>query len=240
MSEKNSVTKIAGGLAGAAALAAGSGAYATVVAPSSLPADLTLPAVDATNFSPWDIDGDGNNDFLFAVSNSNGPFTGSTWSATVFGYASSVYAPYAGIGQNMVAGYAGPFFANYANNLPGGADIGSQTFSPGQGVYGQTILGSVYYYGGLNYYGQFAGAGSAVIQGYVGLMFSNALGSHNAWIEVRVSTNGGVEFLSAGWNDAPKSEPSGGIAAGEVPAPGTLAAMALGAVAFSRRSRRDD
>jgi len=240
MSEKNSVTKIAGGLAGAAALAAGSGAYATVVAPVSLPTDIALPAPGGSNGSSWDIDGDGNNDFLFAVNSFSGPFTYTTWSATVYGYAASSYAAFPGIGQNMVAGYAGGFgFDNYAYNLAAGTDVGPPLrFHPGEGTYGATIIGSVYNYSGL--YGEFTTSTSSVVTGYLGLMFANATGMHNAWIEIRVTTNGGVEFLSAGWNDAPKSEQSGAINTGEVPAPGTLAAMALGAVAFSRRGRRAD
>ncbi len=215
MSEKTSI--VGSGLAGAAALAAASGAYAAIVPAASLP-PITLTGAPATiNATPWDIDGDGFDDLLMLVANQSGPFTNTTWSSQV-----------AMLGNSAVA-YIGFFGAPYAYSLPAGVDVGSQPFDPGFGAYGQVILGSDY---GGSLYGQFVGAGEL---GYLGIRFTNGTGDHFAWALVRSTMGASLEVLGAYYNDTPL----GAIQTGQIPAPGTLAALAFGAAAFSRRSRKN-
>lgn len=236
MPENRSVADWRTGLVGASALASGSCAYAAVMPTATLPADLSTPAAGSTASSGWDIDADGINDFAFAVSNDDGPFFSTTWAATVFGYGAS--SPFAGTGLNGVAGYTGEFFPGYADRLAVGVDVGPQSFVAGAGPYGQVLLGSMYDVSLLGEvaYGQFVSPFGLVVQGYLGLRFSNASGAHNAWIEIRVTRYAGIEFLNAAWSSDPASM-GGDIETGEVPGPGTLAAIALGAAAFSRRGR---
>lgn len=215
MSEKTSI--VSSGLAGAAALAAASGAYAAIVPAASLP-PITLTGAPGTFAqNAWDIDGDGFDDMIMLVANQAGPFTGTTWSSQV-----------AMLGNSAVA-YIGGFGAPYAYSLPAGIDVGSQNFDPGFGTYGQVILGSDY---GGSLYGQFVGAGEL---GYLGIRFQNVSGDHFAWALVRSTLGQSLEVLGAYYNDTPL----GAIQTGQVPAPGTLAALAFGAAAFSRRSRKN-
>ncbi len=214
MSEKNSLI-VSGGLVGAAALAATSGAYAVVVPAASLPA-VTPTTATLLNQTPWDIDGDGFTDLIVIAADNSGPFTGTTWSSQL-----------AMVG-NTAVGYTGAFGFEYVTNLAAGVDVGSQAFSAGYGAYGQMILGSIY---GASPYGQFVGSPGV---GYVGIQFSNVSGVHNAWALVSSTDFGDVAILGAFYND----EVGGAIATGQIPAPGTLGALAFGALAFSRRSRR--
>lgn len=214
MSEKSTI--VSSGLAGAAALAAASGAYAAIVPAASLP-PITLTTPNGFGQTPWDIDGDGFDDMVMLVADNSGPFPGTTWSSQV-----------AMIGNSAVA-YIGGFGAPYAYSLPAGVDVGSQNFDPGFGSYGQIILGSDY---GGSLYGQFVGAGET---GYLGIRFANVSGDHFAWALVRSTLGNSLEVLAAYYNDTPL----GAIETGQIPAPGTLAALAFGAAAFSRRSRKN-
>ncbi len=214
MSEKNSLI-VSGGLAGAAALAATSGAYAAIV-PAALP-PVTPTTATLLNQTPWDIDGDGFTDLIVIAADNSGPFTGTTWSSQL-----------AMVG-NTAVGYTGAFGFEYVTNLAAGVDVGSQAFSAGYGSAGQMILGSIY---GASPYGQFVGSPGI---GYVGIQFQNASGIHNAWALVSSTDFGDVAILAAAYNDVA----GGAIATGQVPAPGTLGALAFGALAFSRRSRRN-
>lgn len=215
MSEKTTV--LSSGLAGAAALAAASGAYAAIVPAASLPPITLTGAPGTINATPWDIDGDGFDDLLMLVANGAGPFTGTDWSSQV-----------AMLGNSAVA-YLGFFGAPYAYSLPAGVEVSTAPFQPGFGAYGQIILGSDY---GGSLYGEFTGAGEL---GYLGIRFSNVSGDHFAWALVRSTMGTSLEVLGAYYNDTPL----GTIETGEVPAPGTLAALAFGAAAFSRRSRKN-
>lgn len=218
MSEKSNKI-VSGGFAGAVALAAASGAYAAVVPAASLPPIQLTPAPGTIDGPLWDVDGDGFGDMFLLVSNGAGPFTGTTWSSQL-----------AMVGNNAVA-YVGTFGFTYAYNLPAGVDVASAPMQPGVGAYGQMILGSDY---GGSLYGQFLGAAET---GYIGFrFFSSTTGQdHFGWALVRSTLGVSLEVLDAYWNDTPLAT----IETGEVPAPGTLAALAFGAVAFSRRSRKN-
>lgn len=224
MSEKSSIRLISGGLAGAAALAAGSGAYAVVVPASTpLPATLNQGAVGVT--TTFNLDFGGVTKFIFSVHNFSGHYIGSEWVASINA-----------IGNSAVA-YNGPY-QPYAYNLGGGVDVGSQTFNAGAGVNGRVVLASKYFNATYNFggtYGQFL---EPTNQGYIGLRFNNGGNQHYGWVEVRANYNAGnlvsLDILGAYWN----TTPLGAIETGEVPAPGTLAALAFGAAAFGRRSRR--
>lgn len=217
MSEKNSLI-VSGGLAGAAALAATSGAYAAIV-PAALP-PVTPTTATLLNQTPWDIDGDGLTDLTIIAADLSGPFTGTTWSSQL-----------AMVGNTAVS-YVGAYGFTYVTNLAAGVSVDTNLpgFLPGYGAYGQMILGSLYG-AGLSPYGQFVGSPAV---GYVGIRFANGTGVHNAWALVSSTNFGDVAILAAAYNDVPE----GKILTGQVPAPGTLGALAFGALAFSRRSRR--
>src|SRR6266404_5403924 len=92
-----------GGISAAAALAAGSGAYAGIVAVAP-PANLPNAAAPATSGPiTWDVDGDSVPDFVFSFRNpqSPGPANGVLWQANM--------APAVPLGIGAVAGYLGPF-----------------------------------------------------------------------------------------------------------------------------------
>lgn len=212
------------GIAGAAALAAGSGAYAGIVVvapPANLPA---APAPNTSNLA-WDVNGDAVVDFNFAFRNPQS--------------ASQVYwqANMNPVTGNGVVGYTGPFI-DYGTNLSAGQTIGgASVFKTGA----QVTLGSIYGGAGGLFYGGFGvgtanpgGAGAGAARGFAGFKFLIGGQTRYGWVDVRV-TGGGFEFFGAAYEDS-----GAPIAAGAVPAPGSLGALALGAAALLRRGKRKD
>ncbi len=214
---------ISSGLAGAAALAAGSEAYGGVVPAASLPANFT-PSSGATAATgiAWDVDGDGTNDFnfLFRQTSTTGNFV-----IGIYGYG--------GVGINCSVAYQGPFVV-YTNRLAGGDTIGpSSDFeqtNPYVDVLASKFSGSTY--------GQFTAPNS---RGFVGFEFTAGDGQlHYGYIDLfaaryrNAANPGGLQFFSASYDNTPNTPIT------IVPEPGSLAALAfggalLGAVALRRR-----
>jgi hypothetical protein len=222
------------GLVGALALAAGSSAYGAIVVVSP-PANLPNVA-SPTTAGPvqWDINGDAVNDFNFTFRNPQATGNGVQWQANMN------TSPGGGI--NAVAGYQGPF-VNYGSRLNANDVIGA-TLPAGSSWrnQAQVVLGSFYRSGTLNPYGGFAtgtSPTSSVVRGYVGFRFSIAGQTRYGWLDVEVrgsgaaANTGGIFFFGAAYEDSGASIP-----AGAVPTPGALAALAIGAAATMRRSRR--
>ncbi len=91
-----------------------------------------------------------------------------------------------------------------------------------------------------SYYYLFVGASTDINSGeYLAVRFEAADGMHYGWIGVTTTYVDYVYELSAfAWGY--ETDPMTPIAAGAVPAPGTLAALAFGAVALGRRKRKEE
>lgn len=226
---------VTGGLSAAAALAAGSGAYANIVVvapPANLPTAASPTTAPVVN---WDINGDATTDFVFQFRNPQAAGTGVQWQANM--------NPFAPAGIQAVAGFAGPFI-NYGSKLATGAVIGPVVPAPASAWENtaQVCLGSFYRSGStVTGYGGFVNgsvASSSVVRGFVGFRFSVAGNTRYGWLDVEVrgsgtaANSGGIFFFGAAYEDSGATIP-----AGAVPAPGSLAALALGAVGCLRRKR---
>ena len=251
MNPKKSVMKATGGLAGAFALAGGTSVYGAIVSVAP-PGDYSVPLgtstgpvgnpdYDATYAGdrPWDVDGNGTNDFFFRLRYPGAPAggTGIEWQDT--------FNPFTGLGAtNGAISYTGGFGARYGFALAAGANIGpGGAFSTGAGV----ILGSRYYSAGTpSFYGGFAAgpnANGAVTPGttaFAGFRFNAPDGTHYGYIQLNLNA-GTYDFVSAAYETTPGTA----IAAGAqpIPEPGTLAMLAVGAVgalgaAVSRRRNK--
>jgi hypothetical protein len=235
MSQKLSSIQVQTGMAGALAMAAGSAAYGVIV-PVTPPANL--PNVAATGTAGplnWDVNGDAIADFAFSFRNPQAAGTGVQWQANMNPTPSGAI--------NAVAGYLGPFI-NYGSNLNLNDPVGPAL--PGGVSWrntAQVTLGSFYRSGStVMPYGGFAtGAvpASSVVRGYVGFRFSIGGLTRYGWLDVEVrgasaaAGSGGIYFFGAAYEDS-----GAAIGAGQIPAPGSIGALALGAVACLRRSRR--
>jgi hypothetical protein len=235
-----------GGVSAAAALAAASGAYAGIVV---VPVPANLPNAASPNSNPsiggqnWDVDSNGIPDFTFQVRNPQSA-TQVVWQANM--------SPVTAAGTNALAGYIGGYGISYAVRLSAGASIGAvapsgfaslgASSNPAQaGSWrnpAQVVLGS--FYGALPYGGfAVAGAANANVRGFVGFRFDQGGQTRYGWLDVEVrrsgtaAGSGGIFFYGAAYEDS-----GAPIAAGAVPAPGTLAGLAVGAAACLRRKRR--
>ncbi len=206
------------GLAGAAALAAGSEAYGAVVPAASLPVNYTPTTVTSNNLQSWDVDGDGNPDFQFVFYQKSGN-SGLNWLSGAYGYG--------GVGIAAPVAYIGSFGLSYCNRLVTSANIGpSSIFNQVQTSTGGyfNVLASRYK---TTLYGQW----KTVTQGFMGFEFTAADNQlHYGYIEIKTSrfvnsTNkGGQFFLQAFYETDPNT------LIHVVPEPGTLASLAFGAV----------
>ena len=207
------------GLAGAVAIAGGTSAYASIVVVAT-PADFVVTPGTATVSVNWDVNGDGINDFTFnyRYPNTASPGPGVIWQANMNPFTGSQAA-------NGVIGYTGPF-VRYGSALASGFSIGTGgAFS----TVTQVTLGSRYLSGGVpTYYGGFANSVPPGTQAYAGFRFNDSGGQvHYGWILLSVRA-GSIDFVSAAF----ESTTGTAILAGAVPEPGTMAALALGAVGF--------
>jgi len=218
--------KAMGGIAGAVALAAGSHAYgiSLITAPANL-----ASTVGTTTTRAWDANGDAINDFNF-----NFRFPNSTGTAGVVWQANmNPVAP------GAVVGYLGPFI-NYATNLSLGQNVGPV---PAAGASfrtaAQVTLGSIYRSGGIpSDYGGFrpntpnpGGSTLGASSGYAGFRIGTGATARYGWLQMTV-TSSGITFGQAALGDIGEA-----VQAGVVPEPTSLAAIALGAVAFMGRRR---
>lgn len=231
------------GLAGAAALAAGSGAYGAIVT-FTLPTDLPNAAAPATAGPvTFDVNGDAVNDFTYSFRNpATATGSGVIWQAN--------FSPVTAGGTNAVIGFAGPFIT-YGTNLAAGVVIGAA--APAGASWrnqAQVVLGSIYRsggvpspYGGFVTGGQNTGGGAQLPQGrgFLGFRFDIGGQTRFGWldVEVRPATDvagtGGIFFFGGAYENSGAS-----INAGQIPAPGAVGALALGAVGLLRRSRREN
>lgn len=227
-------SSIGQGLAGAVAIASSTAAYGAIQA-LVLPANIG-PVVAPGTGGPvtWDANGDAVNDFSFnyRFPNSTGT-TGVVWQANMNPISSTGAA---------VVGYLGPFI-NYATNLAPGAPIGP-VLNPGASFRGQAqvTLGSVYRSGGVpSPYGGFStgspnvgGAGNPSSgSGLVGFRFGSGVNTRFGWLRVNVIPDGGgIQFVEGAFENDGRS-----IAAGAIPEPASLSALAFGALALGRRKR---
>jgi hypothetical protein len=233
--------KLLSGLAGAAALAAGSQAYAQGTAvPIAIPADIPTPPVGSDSATiNWNADGLGANDFAFQFRNPG---------STQVHWQSNMNPVNGAVTGTSVVGFLGPFI-NYATNVPAGQNA-TPTTAPGTGSFRtatQVALGSVYGPGlGLNY-GGFGNGGSAQgpghatpggfppgAQGYAVFRIGQGATARVGWLQLRTGTQFGIDFIAAGLG-----EPGGNIVVGAfVPEPTSLGALAIGAVVALARPRR--
>jgi hypothetical protein len=235
MSETRSIPVTHAGLAGALALAAGSGAYGGVVfvsTPANLPNAATPTAAGPVT---WDVNGDAVNDFSFSFRNPQAasPANGVLWQANM--------NPTPAGGINAVIGYGGTSTFAYGTKLNSGDQVGpaAPTGSVWKNV-GQVILGSFYRFNGVvTPYGGFASGAtpsSSVVRGFVGFRFNVGGNTRYGWLDVEIrgssgaANTGGIFFFGAAYEDSGQQI--------TIPAPGSMAALALGAVACARRSRR--
>jgi hypothetical protein len=225
--EKN----IAGGIAGAVALAAGSQAYA--ITPVAAPPNLAS-TLGTTTTAVWDADGNAVNDFAlqFRFPNSTGSF-GVVWQAN--------FSPNTSLG-NAVQGYLGPFI-NYGTALALGQQVGP---APATGTFrtaAQVCLGSIYRSGGIPspYGGFIAGTPNGTNGGtqpsgtpaYMGFRLGTGGTARYGWVHVTGVSSTGMTFDAAALGAIGET-----VFAGIVPEPTTLAALAVGAAAFLRRPRK--
>jgi len=230
------------GLAGAAAMAAGSSGYAAIVTPA-LPPDLPANVGTTTGPVSWDVDG-GGTDFVFnfRFPNSTGA-TGVVWQANM--------NPVTAAG-NAVAGYSGPFI-NYATNFIANSVIGSNIPNSGANFAlswrsaAQVTMGSVYRSGGVpSAYGGFGngappgpghtnpGGGQPMSDtGFVGFRLGSGANAKYGWLQLRTNSTVGIDFIAAGYSDTPGMGVFAGD--GEIPEPASLSLLALGAAALLRR-----
>lgn len=207
-------------LAGAAALAAGTNAYATIQ-PLPLPANIapgTLPT-SGPLVSAWNVDGDGPAEFSFSFSQPQ-IGTGLDWQATATGIAGA---------NASILGYFGTGGYIFGQRLTNGAAVaaaGGNSFLSGVAV---TLASR---FNGVDY-GAFLPPNSS---GFLGFSFTNGANTFFGYIQVATTRSGGIQFLSAAYNDVP----GGAITAGAapVPEPGTLAALAFGLGALGVAARR--
>ena len=205
------------GLAGAAVLSAGSMAYAGIVVVAT-PGDLSANGSTAffaglgANDVSWDVDGDGTADLGFN-------FRGTPISAGAYEWQANVHT----LAGSSVSGYGGFFVTYYGTRLNSGDSVAGSGLV-GDGIGGQVAMGSDY---ASLAYGGWGGVGTTQT-GFLGFQ----LGSGNfGWIEVAVDASG-MRFLAAAYEDS-----GADIAAGAIPAPGALGALALGAAGLLRRKR---
>jgi hypothetical protein len=201
------------GLAGAVTLAAGSMAYANIVVVGG-PADLSATGSIGfdTNNVLWDVDGDGTNDLEFN-------FRGTPLSPT-YAWQANVFT----LGGSSVSGYAGLFVSFYGSQVSMGDSVASSGLVPG--IDGSNIaLGSDY--SGLAY-GGWGATGGSTSTGFLGFRLANG---NFGWVELTAGSTG-IQFLGAAYDNS-----GADIAAGAVPTPGSLGALAIGAAAMLRRKR---
>ena len=235
--------KVTTGLAGAVAIAGGSQAYGAIVNVTP-PATLTNTPGGGTQipgattgvigtFTYWDVNSDGTNDFLFTdrYPNTAAGSYGVVWQENM-NPATSALAT-----TNGVISYAGAF-VRYGTALSQGFSIATGgAFSTTTAV----TLGSRYSYGanGVSYYGGFATGGKVGQNYFAGFRFASGGNTYYGYVQLAVSA-GQITFVNAAYNNTPNTAILAGARA--VPEPGTMAALAVGAmvtgVAIKRRRQK--
>lgn len=229
------------GLAGAAAMAAGSQAYGVVVFVPT-PADLPAPAPGTASVTrTWDVDQNGSNDFTFVFRYPN------TTGATGVVWQTNMNPP---AGGNAVGGHPGTFIT-YGTNFVQNTLIGA-TLPTGSSFQtsAQVTLGSVYRSGGVPFaYGGFGngappgapppggqhnpgGGQPQNAEGFVGFRLGSGANARYGWLQLRTNTTFGIDFIAAALGD-----PGETVETGVIPEPASLGMLAIGAAAMLRRKR---
>ena len=234
--------QVGAGLIGAVAVASASQAYGGVVsvkAPANIPGNA--PSTTGT-LEYWNV--------------ATGTTTSAATAATDFalGYGDFSTTGGGAVLESVGYGYTGKFagktysytapngktYANtYAFSIPKGATIGT---AGKYAAFAQTA-GQVTFLS-LNYNGTDYGNLPVGTPGYVGFQFTAADGLlHDGWLELETdpytsaASPGGLTFLGAAYNTTPDAQ-GGIIAAGDtgtssVPEPGSLSALAIGAIGLT-------
>jgi hypothetical protein len=217
---------ILNGLAGAAALAGASQAYGTVVVrpiPANIvghdPASTTSSATTTRNI---DVDGNGTNDLQIRYR-----------SFTTGGFALQQMFVFSNTGQTAAYGPVGSNSQYYAYDLQNGDAI------PGSNPFGQnaSFLTQVV----TNVNGSDYAIWTTGERAFIGFSFMNPATSQldYGYVEVEMdafqsaASPGGVKFFSLAYENS-----GGPIAAGAIPEPSTLAALAFGAVGLGAAALR--
>lgn len=222
------------GLAGAAALAGASQTYGTVVVltpPANIPGNDPTANTDPTPTRVFiDLDGNSTNDLEIAYRSFN-----------TMGYYIQQSFVLSFTGQTAAYGPVGTQDQYYAYQLAGGDAI------PGSNPFGQNMgMPPFLTHVATNVNGNNYGFWALGDRGFIGFSFRDANNQLDyGYIELETDAfmsagdPGGIQFFSLAY------ETSGGpIAAGAVPEPSTLAALAFGGVglaaaAFRRRQKAD-
>lgn len=236
---------VTGGLSAAAALAASSGAYAAIVSIPA-PANVVGASLLTVTGAGWDASGDGIADYNFSFRNVTTPSTGIWWQANMNplgtganqGVVSRGAAATYRYGTRLAASAViGPTAPAGVNNTVGGLDSWSPT------SVGQIILGSFFGAGQVPYGGWVnpttgnALNGSAV-RGWLGFRVNTPGGLRYGGIDMEVVARGSVAFGGINFFGAWIEDSGAPFVPANIPAPGSVAALALGALACGRRSRR--
>ena len=197
--------------AAGAALAVGGTAQAEII---HTPVNVPLAGV-----APYDIDFDGPGGPMgpkFSAA-----LNSSYWGPTYFFRTAAFRQKINGVGSVAMSG-------NYAVPLLASTLVQNQTF----GNDPQHVLAAFGNYGGNTYQqGLFAGLGDR----YIGVKFPHGGNDYYGWVLVNVAAEV-TQFTLKGfaYNDVP----DGGICAGQVPEPGSLALLAAGAAGLLLRRRK--
>jgi len=202
-------SKVATGFAGAAALAAGTEAYADVVS-ATPPANFVGVLSGTAHQAPWDVNSDGTPDFALFWSQATA--TGN-WVSGIYGYG--------GVGVAAAVAYAGAY-VTYVNRLAVGSMVGpASNFAQDPGY----VAAFASRFSGT-FYGQFSPPNT---RGFIGFEFTAVDGLHYGYLELMTSqfvnagNPGGQTFFRASYETTPNT------AITVVPEPGSLASLAFGA-----------
>lgn len=208
-------------LAGAAALAAGTNAYATIQ-PLPLPANINPTSFPTSGplVVAWNVDGDAQAEFSFSFSQPQNAGA-LDWQATATGIAGA---------NASILGYFGAGGYIFGQRLPLYAAVAA---SGGNSFLSGVSLTLASRFGGVDY-GAFAGGNST---GYLGFSFANGGNTFFGYLQFTTSRSNGIQFIGAAYNDVP----GGAILAGQptpIPEPATLAALAFGMAGLGVAARR--
>jgi hypothetical protein len=240
-------------LAGAAALAGSTQAYGQVIlmTPSMLPSNIPGGPPQTNTSETYDVTAGvtngGSPDFTFQYVNSSFVYAGTTY------YNFSTYISNLKAKSAIASTFNGPFL--YADALAVGTKIGIDTplqfnqpntsytyTSPTTGLPVTRAINPVTY---LTY--TFDGGSSGGEQQqpnspyYIGFQFTDGVDGkiHDGWLELESNTYtdpgnpGGLIFLGGAYNSvADTGDGAGDILVGEVPEPGTISSLVLGAAAL--------
>ncbi len=227
---------VAGGLAGGAAMAMGTQAYAD---PMGVRWDTPI-VYTAGEQDVIDIDLDGDDDLWVGYGSVADAWTDEYWDITVRGWLAWTDGLYGTEVCVLPGGYGDETRRFNEGDLIGPGGVSAPTAA-------ETCLGYYYFYSAYNWLigytsyavkleeGQFEDN-----RGFLGFKFDFYGSEHWGWLEVNINheqyneMNGALEI----WGYGLETEPGTGIPAGAVPEPGTLAALAFGAAALGSRRRK--